>query len=34
MKSRIRKLTQYLRGWIGGYFSLIDTPSVLKKLDS
>ncbi|MEP9408444.1 group II intron reverse transcriptase/maturase [Peribacillus frigoritolerans] len=33
MKLRINKLKQYLRGWMG-YFALIDTPNVLKNLDS
>ncbi|MET3320441.1 UNVERIFIED_ORG: hypothetical protein ABIC97_003541, partial [Peribacillus simplex] len=33
MKLRINKLKQYLRGWMG-YFTLIDTPNVLKNLDS
>jgi RNA-directed DNA polymerase len=32
MKDRIRKLNQYLVGWIG-YYQLIDTPTVLKKLE-
>lgn len=32
MENRIRKLNQYLRGWIG-YFQLIDTPSPLESLD-
>ncbi|MGE1104270.1 group II intron maturase-specific domain-containing protein, partial [Peribacillus simplex] len=33
MKLRINKLKQYLRGRMG-YFALIDTPNVLKNLDS
>ena len=33
MEARIGKLKQYLRGWIG-YFALVDTPSILRKLDS
>lgn len=32
-EKRIRKLNQYLMGWIG-YFQLTDTPSVLKDLDA
>ena len=30
---RIEQLNQYLMGWLG-YFALIDTPSILKLLDS
>ncbi len=30
---RIEQLNQYLVGWLG-YFALIDTPSILKQLDS
>lgn len=33
MEGRIRKLNQYLMGWIG-YFQLADTPSFLKYLDA
>lgn len=33
MEVRIGKLKQYLRGWIG-YVALVDTPSILRKLDS
>lgn len=32
MEERLRRLNQYLRGWMG-YFRLIDTPNVLKRLD-
>lgn len=32
MKDRIKKLNQYLVGWMG-YFQLADTPSVFKALD-
>lgn len=30
---RIEQLNQYLMGWLG-YFALIDTPSILRLLDS
>lgn len=33
METRIRKLNQYIMGWVG-YFQLADTPSVLKRMDS
>ena len=33
MEIRIAKLNQYLMGWMG-YYALMDTPSILKKLDS
>lgn len=32
MKERIRILNQYLMGWLG-YYALIETPSVLKRLE-
>jgi group II intron reverse transcriptase/maturase len=32
MKERIEKLNQYLLGWIG-YYALMETPSILKKLE-
>jgi group II intron reverse transcriptase/maturase len=32
MKERIRRLNQYLTGWVG-YYALADTPSVLEGLD-
>ncbi len=33
MESRIKKLNQYLVGWLG-YYQLAETPSVFKKLDA
>lgn len=33
MENRIKKLNQYLVGWIG-YYQLAETPSVFKKLDA
>ncbi len=33
INARIDRLNEYLRGWLG-YFALVDTPSVLTKLDS
>jgi RNA-directed DNA polymerase len=33
MEERIEKLNQYLMGWTG-YFALIETPSILKNLES
>lgn len=32
MDERIRRLNQYIRGWMG-YFRLLDTPKVLRALD-
>lgn len=32
MDERIRRLNQYMRGWMG-YFRLIETPKVLQRLD-
>ena len=32
MEERIKKLNQYMMGWIG-YFALIETPSPLKRLE-
>lgn len=32
MEERLRRLNQYIRGWMG-YFRLIDTPKVLEHLD-
>lgn len=33
MSERLRKLNRYLTGWLG-YYQLIDTPSVLGKIDA
>ncbi|MGG3494798.1 group II intron reverse transcriptase/maturase [Peribacillus simplex] len=33
MEFRIGRVKQYLRGWVG-YFALIDTPNILRRLDS
>jgi group II intron reverse transcriptase/maturase len=32
MEERLRRLNQYIRGWMG-YFRLLDTPKILKTLD-